>query len=184
MAFPLLDMTSAGTSALFGANVFHTLGIYVPLVIGNLVVFLVFFAIMRKLLFERVRGHMNERNAALEADRGAAAGKEADRDAKISELEASEAALEKEAYELTQAQVKSGVERKTASVQAAQATALKNLTKVREQCAASQVEVLASGGAVLHQLTLDLVGLASFGEIGGKRLDQAVSKGIKNAVGG
>lgn len=154
------------------------LQIYIPLVIANLVVFLLFFAIIRRVLFERVRAHMVARRAELAQGRAEVAKLEVERDAARAALAAEQATLDKLAYERTQEQVRKGLERKAEAVQRAQDASQERVRDVRRQCAAEEGQALMEGRDVIRDLALEMVRIASAGTLEPRSIEGDVTAGI------
>lgn len=160
------------------------LGIYIPLVVANIVVFLVFFVIIRSVLFERVRAHMKARDEELERGRADVDALAATRQQAVARVEAARAELEKQSYERTQEQVRRGQARKSEVVQKANEEALDQVNAMRRQVAELGDQVVVSARDQVMELALKALRLSTGGAVDLGRLEAALAKTIDAKVAG
>jgi F0F1-type ATP synthase membrane subunit b/b' len=148
-------------------QILKAIGIRWELVLIQFLGFLIIFAILKSLLFDRVRAFMAARAAEEASERH-----ELDRERKaraeaVARLEARLAEIEKQAYEATQAEVRSGLKRKTDIVQEAHERAHGELERSRSKLEAERA-------AALGRIEADIVDLAIFlaGQTMGRKLDE------------
>lgn len=180
-AGPWALLASEGGGAAGGGGMLdtlHGLGIYIPLVIANIIVFLLFFFVIRSLLFQRVRRHMQARDEALKGEREKVAALSEEAASVKGELAGAKKALDAEAYECTQEQVRRGVERKAEALKKAHEEALAEVSEVRELCPKSEEEVLAGGHDAIVGFAGDVVRIATSGVLGPDAVRGEIEEGV------
>ena len=127
--------------------------------------FVVFFLVMKVVLFDRLLGFLRARRESLEASerRCADARKEIDRLA--AEYQAKLAAADKAAYEETQKMVKEGIASKGAILLSAQEDGRKVVEAARAVVAAEKESALRSMDAPVRALAADLAAAATGGAV-------------------
>ena len=127
--------------------------------------FVVFFLVMKVVLFDRLLGFLRARRESLEASerRCADARKEIDRLA--AEYQAKLAAADKAAYEETQKMVKEGIASKGAILLAAQEDGRKVVEAARAVVTAEKEAALRSMDAPVRALAADLAAAATGGAV-------------------
>jgi len=127
--------------------------------------FVVFFLVMKVVLFDRLLGFLRARRESLEASerRCADARKEIDRLA--AEYQAKLAAADKAAYEETQKMVKEGIASKGAILLAAQEDGRKVVEAARAVVAAEKESALRSMDSPVRALAADLAAAATGGAV-------------------
>jgi F-type H+-transporting ATPase subunit b len=98
------------TSLLLAGDILKDLGIHLPVLAVQAVIFLVTFAVLRRLLFERMMGFMTSREAEVGRALAAIRADRAELERLTGEYEAHIARIEKEAYARLQAALKEALE--------------------------------------------------------------------------
>jgi F-type H+-transporting ATPase subunit b len=136
-------------------SILHQIGVRWPVLLLQLLGFLIMFAILKFLLFDRVRRFMAAREEEERRERHELEAARKHLEAAEAKLKSRIAEVEKQAYEQTQAEVRAGLKRKADIVQEAQDRARAELERARSSVAAER----AKG---LERLKGDVADLAVF----------------------
>jgi len=142
-------------------SILHALGIRGQLVAVQLFGFLLVFAVLKTLLFDRVDQALADRAAEEARRRDVIAAGTKHVAAATAKLSARNAEIEKQGFELAQVEVRAGMKKKTDATAAANEQARIALVKTRETHAKQHDQALERLAADVRDLTLSLAAKAT-----------------------
>jgi F0F1-type ATP synthase membrane subunit b/b' len=165
-------------------EILRQIGIRGPLLWVQLVGFLIMFAILKTLLFDRVRRFMAAREAEEERRRHELAHAEKDLESAEAAMRARAAEIEKQAYERVQAEVRAGIARKGELLEEAHGHARADLARVRASLGSDRTAALAHLGDDVRELALFVAQDALGKKVDGAKYAATAAKAVAGALPG
>ncbi|GIW71954.1 MAG: hypothetical protein KatS3mg102_1496 [Planctomycetota bacterium] len=142
-------------------EILEGLGIRWPLVVANIIGFLLVMAVFKQLLFDPIRAHLGRRRAELEQERQRTAQAEREHQAAERALAERRAEIERRAYERTQELVREGVARRTEALRQAHEQAHRILEQVERELEVERQAALERMREDVIELSLAIIRCAT-----------------------